>query len=86
MKEGSYFAQTTSRVANPAEALSFRDGGVGPKDQVPEKIGLELFSSVPRREQIPQYSDHEKKLLVSGHAFRGSGKRGSGKTWVLIAF
>ena len=60
VKEGSYFAQTTSRAANPAEALSFRDGGVAPRDQVPEKICLKLFSTVSRREQMPQYSDDEK--------------------------
>jgi hypothetical protein len=46
-------------VANPAEVLSFRDWGVTPKHQVPEKIGLELFSRVPRREQQQCSHDQE---------------------------
>jgi hypothetical protein len=60
VEEKSYFAQRPSRVANPAEALSFRDGGVAPKHQVPEKIGLELFSRVPRREQ--QLRSHYREI------------------------
>jgi len=55
-----------------AELLSFRDGGVASKQQVPEKIGLELFRAFPGDNKGSRYREIRPvvKTRVASHLTR----------------